>query len=184
MWFALKFLVLVGAVDLSMHKPYTKLVAQPETKFDTVARLVFSLGAGEEDQSSKLISRIAIFAVLFMVLPAVNLVNMNLSRIMERASEIGIRKAFGASSLALIGQFVVENVLLTLVGGVLALGLAYVILHVIAEVGWVPYARFHLNLRIFGYALLVTVFFGFLSGVYPAWKMSRMKVVDALKGGA
>ena len=51
-----------------------------------------------------------------MLLPAVNLVNLNISRIMERASEIGVRKAFGASSRTLVGQFVVENLVLTLVG--------------------------------------------------------------------
>ena len=44
-----------------------------------------------------------------MLLPTVNLVNINLSRILERASEIGVRKAFGASSRTLVGQFVVEN---------------------------------------------------------------------------
>ena len=53
-----------------------------------------------------------------MLLPAINLVNLNVSRILERASEIGVRKAFGASSRTLVGQFVVENVVLTLVGGV------------------------------------------------------------------
>jgi len=42
-----------------------------------------------------------------------------LSRILERAPEIGVRKAFGASSVCLIGQFVVENILLTLIGGLL-----------------------------------------------------------------
>ena len=56
-----------------------------------------------------------------MLLPAVNLININVSRIMERASEIGVRKAFGASSLTLVGQFVVENVLLTLIGGAIGL---------------------------------------------------------------
>ena len=54
-----------------------------------------------------------------MLLPAVNLVNLNASRIMERASEIGVRKAFGASSRTLVGQFVVENVVLTLIGAAL-----------------------------------------------------------------
>ncbi len=52
-------------------------------------------------------------ALLFMLLPTVNLVNLNVSRIMERASEIGVRKAFGASSRTLVGQFVVENLVLT-----------------------------------------------------------------------
>ena len=60
---------------------------------------------------------LAALALLFMLLPAVNLVNLNLSRILERASEIGVRKAFGASSRTLVGQFVVENLVLTLLGG-------------------------------------------------------------------
>ena len=44
-----------------------------------------------------------------MLLPALNLVNLSLSRILERSSEIGVRKAFGASSWTLFGQFLVEN---------------------------------------------------------------------------
>ena len=44
-----------------------------------------------------------------MLLPTMNLVNINLSRILDRASEIGVRKAFGASSRTLVGQFLVEN---------------------------------------------------------------------------
>jgi len=54
---------------------------------------------------------------LFMLFPAINLVNMNSSRIIERSSEIGVRKAFGASSKTLVMQFIVENVILTLIGG-------------------------------------------------------------------
>ena len=56
-----------------------------------------------------------------MLLPTVNLVNLNVSRMMERASEIGVRKAFGASSRTLVGQFVVENVALSLIGGAVGL---------------------------------------------------------------
>ena len=61
-------------------------------------------------------------ALLFITLPTMNLVSINLSRIMERASEIGVRKAFGASSRTLVGQFVMENVVLTVIGG--AIGFA------------------------------------------------------------
>ena len=51
--------------------------------------------------------------MLFMLLPTINLVNLNLSRILDRASEIGVRKAFGASSRTLVGQFLIENLVLT-----------------------------------------------------------------------
>ena len=41
---------------------------------------------------------IIVLGILFMILPTVNMVNLNISRIMERASEIGVRKSFGAPS--------------------------------------------------------------------------------------
>ena len=62
--------------------------------------------------------------LLFMLLPTLNLVNINLSRILERSSEIGVRKAFGASSRTLVGQFVVENLVLTLIGAAVGLVLS------------------------------------------------------------
>ena len=65
----------------------------------------------------RLVLLLAVLAVLFVLLPTVNLININVSRIMERASEIGVRKAFGASARTLVGQFIVENIMLTLVGG-------------------------------------------------------------------
>jgi putative ABC transport system permease protein len=52
----------------------------------------------------------------------------------------------------------------------------------ISESGWFPYAEFHLNYRVFLAGFALAVFFGLLSGVYPAWKMSRLHPVQALKG--
>ena len=152
-----------------------------ETLFEFASR---QFAPGQADNYPKsFFAGIAILMVLFMLLPAVNLININVSRIMERASEIGVRKAFGASSLTLVGQFVVENVLLTLVGGAIALLGSYLVLRALTESGLIPYADFHLNHRIFLYGLSLAVFFGLFSGVYPAWKMSRLHPVQALKGG-
>jgi putative ABC transport system permease protein len=103
---------------------------------------------------------------------------------MERASEIGVRKAFGASSRTLVGQFVVENVLLCLIGGAIGLVLSWAALGAIAASGILPYARFTLNPRLFFYAICLSGFFGLLSGVYPAFKMSRLHPVEALRGGS
>ncbi len=120
---------------------------------------------------------------LFMMLPAMNLVNININRIIERYSEIGIRKSFGASSITLVGQFIVENIILTLIGGFIGLILTLIVLSIFNVSNIIPYAHFVMNFRIFGYAILITLLFGLISGVYPAWRMSRLNPVQALQGG-
>ena len=124
-------------------------------------------------------------ALLFVLIPTVNLVNINISRIMERASEIGVRKAFGAPARTLVGQFLVENILLTLVGGVI--GFVAVDLRparASAESGIFSYAHFtHQPARVrlrHGAGAWCSAS---SPGVYPAWRMSRLNPVDALKGG-
>ncbi len=132
----------------------------------------------------QLMTALYIAAILFMLLPTINLININVSRIRERSSEIGVRKAFGASSLTLVGQFVIENLILTLLGGLLAFVGARLVMRFINESGWLPYSNLTMNNRIFLVGLTLAVFFGLLSGVYPAWKMSRLHPVHALRGRA
>lgn len=135
----------------------------------------------EESLASRTMFLIIILIILFMLLPTVNLVNINVSRITERMSEIGVRKAFGASSRTLVGQFITENIILTLAGGILGFIFTRLVLYYITLSGWIPYTVFHLNYRIFLYALLLALFFGLMSGVYPAWRMSRLHPVAALR---
>jgi putative ABC transport system permease protein len=163
-------------------KGFNKVHAIPETLFDTVARLLFG-GRGEGDYGAKLRMALVVGALLFMLLPAINLVNLNVSRILERSSEIGVRKAFGASSWALIGQFLVENVVLTLLGGVLGLAVAWALLASINASGLIPYLDLAMNARVFGWGVFFALVFAVTSGVYPAWRMSRLHPVNALRGG-
>jgi putative ABC transport system permease protein len=80
-------------------------------------------------------------------------------------------------------QFLVENVLLTILGGLIGLALSVFVMRALNHSGIVRYAQFAMNFRIFGYGMLIALAFGLLSGVYPAWRMSRLNPVDALKGG-
>lgn len=130
----------------------------------------------------KLLMVLGIPMLLFMLLPAMNLVNLNSSRIMERASEIGVRKAFGATSGNLVFQFIVENIIVTLIGGALGLMLALFGLELIESAGVLKYAELGLRFNVFVFAILLCLFFGILSGVLPAWRMSKIQVVNALKG--
>ena len=171
-------------VELPDPKNYTTLVAPLEDRFDSLARFVpWSDREDANPQGWKLAGMLAALTFLFMLLPAVNLVNLNVSRIMERASEIGVRKAFGASSRTLVAQFVLENIVLTLTGGVFGFLIAAGFLQVLNSHGPFSYAAFAVNWRVFVYGLALAVTFGILSGVYPAWRMSRLHPVEALKGG-
>jgi len=152
-----------------------------ETLFEALSRILLPDGF-ERSHPGRLFGILATMAVLFMMLPAVNLVNLNLSRILERTSEIGVRKAFGGSARELVAQFLVENVVLTLLGGALGLVLSALVLTGIEASGVIPYAELSLNPRIFLWGLGLTLFFGVLSGVYPAWRMARMHPVRALRG--
>jgi putative ABC transport system permease protein len=171
------------------------LVEFDDTRYETIQgrlRLPLEILAdqfqgkqGDEDNQSSitLMFLIAFGAmILFMALPAINLVNINMSRIFERSSEIGVRKAFGASSLQLVGQFLMENVVLCLIGTTISIIMAWGILTVITTAGIIPDLDIHFNFRILGGAVLIALIFAAMSGVGPAWRMSRMKPVIALKG--
>ncbi|UFH53446.1 ABC transporter permease [Spirosoma sp. KNUC1025] len=121
--------------------------------------------------------------ILFMLLglPAINLVNVNVSRIMERASEIGIRKAFGAPVRTLVWQFIVENIFITFIGGAIAFLLTLGVIHLINTSGWIAYADLTINLNVFVISILVCLIFGLLSGVLPALRMSKLTIAEALK---
>jgi putative ABC transport system permease protein len=165
---------------------YTKVSAGLDTRFESFARVALHVRGqnNEEARTGKLRLLLIAAALLFITLPTMNLISINLSRIMERASEIGVRKAFGASSRSLIGQFILENVVLTVIGGAIGFVLSILALQALTRLELLPFAIFDINLRIFGYCMLLAAVFGAISGAYPAWRMSRMHPVNALRGGA
>lgn len=129
----------------------------------------------------KVISMVGGFILLFLLLPTINLVNINITRIMERSSEIGVRKAFGASSRTLVYQFIVENMILTFLGGFIGVILSILVIYLINGANLVSNMQLTMNLTVLFYSLIVCMFFGLISGVYPAWRMSKLNVVKALK---
>ena len=155
-----------------------------DSKLDVFARVLLSRQSESDSGAARLLLLIGAGMLLFMLLPALNLVNLNMGRILERSSEIGLRKAFGATSLQLAGQLVVENVLLCLAGGLLGLACARLVLWWLEASQLIPYLDVSLNLPVFGCGMLLAVVFGLLSGALPAWKMSRLDPVHALKGAA
>ncbi|PHI20835.1 hypothetical protein CEQ90_05585 [Lewinellaceae bacterium SD302] len=116
----------------------------------------------------------------FLLIPTLNLINLNLSRMVERSSEISVRKAFGADSRHILVQFLFENIIITLVGGTIGFLLALLVIYLINQSGALPDTILSFNWRVFGISLIICLGFGFLSGLLPAYRMSRQQVADGL----
>lgn len=172
----------LGRVPIPDPKRFDTIYCPLETKEEKMLRDI--LGTKTSERREYLFHLLIVGAtLLFMTLPAINLVNINMSRITERSSEIGVRKAFGATKFTLIGQFIVENVILTLIGGIIGMMLSIIILHLLTQSGVIPYAKLTINMRSLAYYLALCLFFGCFSGVYPAYRMSKLHPVEALTGG-
>jgi len=166
---------------IPLGKDWDLLIAHADSYLETFTRQAFGGDTKSGNGFAYFVLAATVFALLFLLLPTLNLVNINTSRIMERSSEIGVRKAFGASSATLVLQFIVENIILTLLGGLISIILSFIILEIINGSNLLQNTEITINITVVGYAFIACLAFGFLSGVYPAWRMSRLQVVNALK---
>jgi putative ABC transport system permease protein len=174
-----EFANVLKKIPLENPKQFHTMYCYPDKYVESFTRLFFK--GGDDSGVGFFYAALTIIVLLFMLLPTINLVNINISRIMERSSEIGVRKAFGASSGKLVVQFIVENIILTLLGGIIAVILSLLVIYFLNNSGVIAYLDLTMNLPVLAVSLLLCLVFGIISGVYPAWRMSRLQVVDALK---
>jgi putative ABC transport system permease protein len=170
---------MVAGIDIPKSEDLTVLNTYTDTYIGVMTRNMFR---SDKSEAPLFYSLVIGAMFLFMLLPALNLINLNSSRIMERASEIGVRKAFGATSSVLTVQFIIENILLSIIGGIFGLIIAWIILRLFEATGWIRHATLSIDFKVFLIGFLLTVIFGFLSGVLPARRMSKMQIVNAIKG--
>lgn len=139
---------------------------------------------------------IQIFSVIFLLLlvPSINLTGMTASRMKKRMEELGIRKAFGAQNRTLLLQILYENLLLTLLGGLIGLLISYGLIFMLK--GWLLgnydwdgssltasidlSPGMLINPAIFGYTLIFCLILNLMSALVPAWRALRRPIVDAL----
>ncbi len=141
------------------------------------------VGDQRSREGKKLLTLIFSVLGLFLVIPVFNLINLNVTRIFERSSEIGVRKAFGAKTKDLFLQFLFENLIITFIGGLIGLVLAYAGIQLLNNLEIFGNSKLNFNLYLLIISVLVTFVFGLLSGVIPAWKISKTEVAPALKSG-
>lgn len=146
----------------------------------------------EPDVTAHRRQQLIIFAILLLV-PAINISSMTQSRLRQRVSEIGVRRAFGSTRAELMWQILVENFIVTLIAGALGLLLSMVFAYVGNEFLFAqPYsqtlnppevdASILLQPDTFLWALFFCFVLNLLSSGIPAWRASRIGIVNALSG--
>ncbi|MGN1141834.1 MAG: ABC transporter permease [Oliverpabstia sp.] len=122
-------------------------------------------------------------AGISLLVGGIGIMNIMLVTVTERTREIGIRKAIGATRGEILRQFLMEAVVLCMMGCAIGIFISWVIL----QLASVVVVSLNLNFKMNGMVVLIAVGFCFLIGVvfglYPANKAAKMKPIDALHHG-
>ena len=117
-------------------------------------------------------------AAISLLVGGIGIMNIMLVSVTERTREIGLRMAIGAKGHHVLAQFLLEAIVLSLVGGAIGVALGTIASRVVTRIfGWPVEVSLTSVALAFGFSALVGIFFGF----YPARKASRLDPIEALR---
>ena len=121
---------------------------------------------------------LSIIATISLLVGGIGIMNIMLVSVTERTREIGLRKAIGAERMNILAQFLIESVVISLVGGISGILLAWMVTVLLAIVaGWVTTITLSSVLLAFSFAVTIGIVFG----IYPATKAARLAPIQALR---
>ena len=119
-------------------------------------------------------------AGISLLVGGIGIMNIMLVSVTERTREIGIRKAIGANRSAIMLQFLIEAMMLSLMGCFLGIVLSWAVLQIISVVNSAD-MTYNMSGGVVGIAIAFSVVIGIVFGLYPANKAAKKKPVDALR---
>jgi putative ABC transport system permease protein len=151
---------------------------QPGADDDFSLRNLAEVMAAQEASSRVLALLLAAVASVSLLVGGIGIMNIMLVSVTERTREIGLRMAVGARTRDILGQFLVEAVTLSLIGGLAGVALGMGASMAIAKLaGW----RIVLSPEAVGLAVAFAFAIGVFFGFYPARKAARLNPVEALR---
>jgi putative ABC transport system permease protein len=159
------------------NEPSIQIVSMSQVR-GTILNLVSS--------AKVLANSIAVIAIFIAVIGVVNTILMS---VFERTREIGVMKAIGASRMDIFKLIWTETILVCTFGGVLGSVLAFLGSSVVERIikGILPYAPSGqlvlIKPALLFASLLGAIILGVISGIYPAWRASSMRPVEAIRAG-
>jgi len=127
--------------------------------------------------SRTLTTLLAAIAGVSLLVGGIGIMNIMLVSVTERTREIGIRMAVGGRKRDILLQFLTESIILSLMGGVLGIGLAFLVCHIMSAMGVFT----SINPLIIAVATFFAAFVGVVFGYYPALKAAKLYPIDALR---
>ena len=121
---------------------------------------------------------LALVAGISLIVGGVGVMNIMLVSVSERTHEIGVRKAVGASSYNILMQFMLEALILSILGGFLGIILGYLLAFILSIFS--PFAPY-ISVQIIAITLLTTIIVGIIFGIYPAVKAAAKSPIESLK---
>ena len=153
----------------------------PLTDIHLYSKQTVELAPNGDIQYVYIFSAVALFILL---IAGINFMNLATARSMGRAKEVGVRKVLGSERGQLIGQFMAESVLMTILAMGLALLLVAILLPLFNDVAAKKLSLLHF---VSPYWLLLIILLpvvvGLLAGSYPAFFLSSFRPISVLKGG-
>ncbi len=150
-----------------------KLTPLPETQ---AARE----NSAEAAQQSYII--IGLVAALLLI-TCFNVGNMLLSNAYRREREFAIRRSVGAAPLQIIRQLFVESMTVSILGGLIGIAISVWLVQLASQLPFAQYVDVHIDAYTLAVAIAATLLTALLSGLLPAWHLSRGDSADALKRG-
>ncbi|MCD4818047.1 MAG: FtsX-like permease family protein [Candidatus Cloacimonetes bacterium] len=124
----------------------------------------------------------SIIAIFLLLIACINYMNLATARSARRSREVGLRKVFGSNRSSLVRQFLMESVLMALLASAISLVLTELLLPVFNEITSLNIEmNLFTNLEYLIGTLLLGIFIGILSGIYPAFFLSHFQPIHTLK---
>jgi putative ABC transport system permease protein len=121
---------------------------------------------------------LTVISVVSLIVGGIGIMNIMLVAVTERTREIGVRKAIGAKRSSILTQFLVEALMLSLVGGAIGLGISAIGCWIIGNLmGIAIVMPFWVIAMSLGFCTAI----GLIFGMFPAIKAARMQPIDALR---